>query len=99
MHRNVNLENVFLDCQGYWGIDNFQNAKELAVKTTFRTFTIVGTPHYFAPEIVNGKGYYFEVDYWALGVMLYKILYGKFPFGNQSNDPFDIFKQIIKNNA
>ena len=49
--------------------------------------------------MIDGKGYSFEVDYWALGVMIYRIVYGKFPFTNLTKDPFDIFKHIIKNNV
>jgi cGMP-dependent protein kinase len=32
-----------------------------------RTFTIIGTPHYMAPEIIAGKGYGFHVDLWSIG--------------------------------
>jgi len=33
-----------------------------------------------APEIVNKRDYSFQVDTWALGVLLFKILEGAFPF-------------------
>jgi len=39
-----------------------------------------GTPSYMAPEIVNKRDYSFQVDTWALGVLLFKILEGAFPF-------------------
>lgn len=32
-----------------------------------KTFTIIGTPHYMAPEIITGKGYNFLVDLWSIG--------------------------------
>ena len=31
------------------------------------TYTLMGSPHYMAPEVVSGKGYSFGVDYWSLG--------------------------------
>ena len=32
-----------------------------------RTSTIIGTPHYMAPEVLQGKGYSFLVDLWSVG--------------------------------
>jgi len=32
-----------------------------------RTFTIIGTPHYMAPEVISGKGYTTLVDLWSVG--------------------------------
>lgn len=57
-----------------------------------RTFTIVGTPHYTAPEIITGKGYSFTVDYWALGVCLYEFLCAGLPFAEQEEDPYNIYE-------
>ncbi len=46
-----------------------------------KAFTIGGTPHYLAPEIMLGKGYGFSVDLWSIGVCLYQMMCGKLPFG------------------
>ena len=41
----------------------------------------LGTPHYMAPEILNGQVYNNKVDIWALGVLTYVLLNnGNFPF-------------------
>lgn len=37
-----------------------------------RTFTIIGTPHYTAPEVILGKGYGYAVDLWSLGICLFE---------------------------
>ena len=35
-----------------------------------KTFTILGTPHYMAPEILQGKGYGLQVDLWSIGKII-----------------------------
>ncbi len=44
---------------------------------------LCGTPCYMAPELVTKKTKYYDpifVDSWALGVLLYRLLFGTFPF-------------------
>ena len=38
-----------------------------------------GSPHYMAPEMI-GRKYNELVDVWALGVLVYLMLYGKYPY-------------------
>ncbi|MFN9906711.1 MAG: protein kinase domain-containing protein [bacterium] len=39
-----------------------------------KTFTLIGTPHYSAPEMILGKGYGYQLDLWALGICLYEYI-------------------------
>lgn len=57
-------------------------------KKASKTSTIIGAPHYMAPEIMEGKGYNESVDLWSLGICLYEFVCGGVPFGEDSEDPF-----------
>lgn len=92
LHRDIKLNNILVDEFGYIKLIDFGIAKLLNMN---RTFTIVGTPHYMAPEIILGKGYEYSVDYWAIGVCLYEMLLGKLPFGDDSDDPLDVYGCIV----
>lgn len=46
-------------------------------------WTSTGTLHYMAPEMLSGDEYDEKVDIWALGVLVFKLFFSKFPFDTE----------------
>ena len=44
------------------------------------TQTQLGTPLTMAPEVHYGRPYGLKADLWSLGVVYYKMIYGKYPY-------------------
>ena len=95
-HRDIKRSNIMIDNNGYLKMIDFGTSKILSA--TDYTSTIIGTPHYIAPEILQGRGYSLSCDFWSLGICMYEIFYGKYPFGNYANDVIQIYKEILKSN-
>ena len=91
-HRDIKPSNIMIDSNGYLKMIDFGTAKVL----TDYTSTIIGTPHYISPEILQGKGYSLSCDFWSVGICMYEIFYGKYPFGNYANEVIEIYKEILK---
>ena len=54
---------------------------------------MLGTPHYLAPELIMKQPHGKEVDFWALGIIIFELLTGKTPF--DKGDPSEITDNII----
>ena len=91
-HRDIKPSNIMIDTNGYLKMIDFGTAKILKDYTS----TIIGTPHYIAPEILQGKGYSLSCDFWSLGICMFEIFYGIYPFGNSANEVIDIYKEVLK---
>jgi cGMP-dependent protein kinase len=90
IYRDLKPENIMIDQSGRLILIDLGTGKKL-VKKPLKTFTIIGTPHYMAPEVLKNKGYSFLADLWSLGVCLYEFMCGDLPFGEDLDDPYDIY--------
>lgn len=71
IHRDVKTENIFLDSNGNYKLGDFGVSRE-AKGTTRGSF--IGTEDYMAPEMIKRGDYNDNVDIYALGIVMYRLL-------------------------
>lgn len=93
IHRDLKLGNLFLGDNMQIKIGDFGLATIIEFQGQLR-HTICGTPNYIAPEILEGKsgGHSYEVDLWAIGVIIFTLLTGRPPF--ETDDVKETYKRI-----
>ena len=91
IYRDIKPENIMVLGNGFIKLIDFGTAKAI----TDRTKTIIGTPHYMAPEVILGEGYSFKVDFWSIAICMYEFMCGGVPFGENHEEAMDVYLAII----
>jgi serine/threonine protein kinase len=79
VHRDLKMENVILTTEGRAKIMDFGLVRDSGAKDEYRG-RVVGTPPYIPPEIWLGRPPDGRSDLYSLGVILYALLCGVYPF-------------------
>lgn len=94
IHRDLKLDNILLGANGYPLIADPGLAKHINSHDEVAT-TIVGTVHYKAPEVYQ-RNYGKEADWWSLGVILYIMLVGHYPY---NKFPPNIVDELVQDQS
>lgn len=88
MHRDIKAENILLDINHDIRLVDFSMSVELG-----NSSSICGSPAYMAPEMISGNKYDERADVWSIGILLFYLIKGHFPFDEENNQK--LFYKII----
>src|SRR5450755_1994048 len=102
VHRDLKPSNILVSNDGQVKLLDFGIAKLIEIKDSDSALTAltapggqVLTPEYAAPEQITGAPVTTATDVYALGILLYLLLTGEHPAGDNQKTPADMVKAIV----
>jgi serine/threonine protein kinase len=93
MHRDIKPANVFVDENGSIKLGDLGLGKSFSSSRPDAT-SVVGTPYYMAPEVMNGSPYSYPADIWSLGCVAYELCNLRSPFYEKNSSLYVLFNKI-----
>lgn len=95
VHRDIKDENVLIDDNDNIFVIDFGNSNHIPTGYLEYFTDLCGTPHAMAPEVYKQQPHQgVKQDIWALGILLYTLLYGECPFENDQQINLGVRKTI-----
>jgi len=91
VHRDLKPSNIMLLPDAGARVMDFGIARAARFGTLTATSAFLGTPHYVAPEMIDGPGAEARSDLYALGIVFFELLTGARPF--EADTPYAILKK------
>eukprot|EP01103_Thecamoeba_quadrilineata_P008570 TRINITY_DN18303_c0_g1_i1.p1 TRINITY_DN18303_c0_g1~~TRINITY_DN18303_c0_g1_i1.p1 ORF type:complete len:459 (-),score=86.76 TRINITY_DN18303_c0_g1_i1:1282-2616(-) len=79
LHRDIKSDNILIGDNGEVKLADFGFAAQLTTKQMKRN-TVIGTPYWMAPELIESHDYGPKVDVWSMGIMVREMLEGEPPY-------------------
>ena len=76
LHRDIKAGNVLLTRSGVVKLADF-GVSATTEGTLAQQHTVIGTPHWMAPEVITGAGYDAHADIWSFGILSLELLEGE----------------------
>ena len=94
IHRDIKSANILLLKNGRSKLADLGITTDLTISHKKRN-TVIGSPYWMAPELIQEIGYDIPVDIWSLGIVILEMTNGHVPLDNMN--PMRAIFKIVSN--
>lgn len=103
VYRNLKASNIMINSDGYIKIGDFDSSKRMSKRVM--SGSILNLSEYQAPEVIVDQQYDYNVDWWALGIVISQMIFPEikfnkegieFPESDASEELKDLISKLLK---